>query len=77
MLSEAEIEALDNFLLYRTDEEDDDPDRDEGIIGISELDGFLTAIVVGRFSFPPRNGCRWFGGNLSRCGRVSKNFNIF
>jgi len=53
MLSEAEIEALDNFLLYRTDEEDDDPDRDEGIIGISELDGFLTAIVSGPVLIPP------------------------
>ncbi len=50
-LAEDEIDWLDEFLLNRLDVETSDAiaaaGGDEGIIGMSELDGFLTAIVSG------------------------------
>ena len=52
-LSEGEIELLDRFLLDRIDEDAETLDRDEGILNISELDGFLTAIVSGPIAIPP------------------------
>jgi uncharacterized protein len=46
-LGEDELEELDNLLLNRRghEDEEDDPDRDEGVFEIAGLDGFLTAIV--------------------------------
>jgi len=53
-LSDDEIDRLDHFLLNRVDDSDEeDPDRDEGVVGVSELDGFLTAIVSGPETVPP------------------------
>lgn len=54
-LTEQEISDLDDFLFHRVDDEDtEDPsDRDEGILNVSELDGFLTAIVSGPNLVPP------------------------
>lgn len=49
-LDEAEMDELDRFLLYRGESETDDTyveDSDEGILTLSELDGFFTAIVSG------------------------------
>jgi uncharacterized protein len=46
-LSDAEIELLDNFLLDRINNEENTANRNEGIISISELDGFFTAIISG------------------------------
>ena len=45
-LSDDELDHLDNFLLDRVDDADDE-NRDEGVLGVSELDGFLTAIASG------------------------------
>lgn len=47
------IDYLDHFLLYRIKEELDNNDYDEGILCISELDGFFTAIVSGPELIPP------------------------
>ncbi|MCO6512475.1 MAG: UPF0149 family protein [Aridibacter famidurans] len=47
-LTEKELDELDNFLLDRIPEgvaEEYDENLDEGILDISELDGFLTAVV--------------------------------
>lgn len=53
-LTDEELNELDEFLLNRvSDEHDDDPDFDCGIIDVSELDGFLTAIVSGPNVIPP------------------------
>ena len=55
-LSEQELARLDDFLLNRipeSEERDEDPDRDEGILDVSELDGFLTAIVSGPTTIVP------------------------
>ncbi len=55
-LSEAELERLGEFLLDRIPEDADadyTEDTDEGILDVSELDGFLTAIVSGPVMIPP------------------------
>ena len=52
-LTEAEIEQLSDFLLYRIDEDADTEGKDEGVLDISELDGMFTAIVSGPVMIPP------------------------
>ncbi|MCU7806992.1 MAG: UPF0149 family protein [Candidatus Thiodiazotropha sp. (ex Semelilucina semeliformis)] len=52
-LSDEEIELLEQILLYRIDEDVDTLDMDEGILDISTLDGFMTAIVSGPNMIPP------------------------
>ena len=44
-LDDDEIAWLEEFLLDRIDDDADTEGRDEGILNISELDGFLTAVV--------------------------------
>jgi len=52
-ISDKQLEELDRFLLERVDEETTDPDKDEGIIDLSELDGFFAAIVSSPEMIPP------------------------
>jgi uncharacterized protein len=52
-LSDEELDRLNAFLLERVPEERDDEDFDCGIIDVSELDGFLTAIVSGPNTIAP------------------------
>ena len=54
--TEAELDWLDDFLLNRIDDDTDVGDRDEGIIDLSSLDGFFTAVVSGPGMIPPS---RW------------------
>lgn len=53
ILSESEIERLDQFLLNRIDEDADTEGKDEGVFDVSMLDGFFTAIVSGPVMVPP------------------------
>src|SRR5262245_3009471 len=46
-LDDQELHDLDAFLLGRIDEDMDTEDQDEGILNVSELDGFFTALVSG------------------------------
>ena len=55
-LNDEEFDRLDRFLLDRIDEDADTEGKDEGLLDISELDGFFTAIVSGPTSIPPS---RW------------------
>lgn len=55
-LTDEELQALDEFLLDRIDEEEDTEGRDEGLLNVSELDGLFTAIVSGPTLIPPS---RW------------------
>jgi uncharacterized protein len=55
-LSDEELDRLDDFLLERIDEDAATDGRDEGVIGVSELDGFLTAVVSGPVTVMPS---RW------------------
>ncbi|MBT8429461.1 MAG: UPF0149 family protein, partial [Gammaproteobacteria bacterium] len=52
-LDDDEIEWLREFLLDRIDDDADTEGRDEGILDISELDGFLTAVVSGPVTVLP------------------------
>ena len=52
-LTDEELEFLDSFLLERFDGEDEVLGRDEGVVCLSELDGFLTAIVSGPTTVMP------------------------
>ena len=47
MLSEEEIDLLNNFMLDRIDDDADTQGKDEGVLDISELDGLMTAIISG------------------------------
>ena len=53
VLTEKELEFLDEFLLNRIDDEVYEENKDEGILDVSELDGFFTAIVSGPVVIPP------------------------
>lgn len=46
-LNDDELHALDRFLLNRFEDDTYTDDGDEGVLGISELDGMFTAIVSG------------------------------
>lgn len=52
-LSDEEIDRLDDFLLNRFDDETDTDGKDEGVLDISTLDGFLTALVSGPVAILP------------------------
>ena len=52
-LNDAEIDRLDRFLLDRIDEDADTEGKDEGVLDISELDGFFTALVSGPVIIQP------------------------
>ncbi len=53
ILTEADFETLDKFLLDRAHEDDYTEGMDEGVLDISGLDGFFTAIVSGPVMIPP------------------------
>lgn len=55
-LHDEEIDRLDRFLLDRIDEDADTEGKDEGLLGISDLDGFFAALVSGPVMVPPS---RW------------------
>ena len=44
-MNDEDLDYLDDFLLYRIDENTDTQGKDEGVLDLSELDGLLTAIV--------------------------------
>ncbi len=52
-LNDAEIEWLEDFLFERLDEDTDTSDLDEGVLCVSELDGFFTALVSGPVMLSP------------------------
>jgi uncharacterized protein len=52
-LNDEEFEYLDDFLLERIEDDADTHGKDEGVLGISELDGLFTAIVSGPMMIPP------------------------
>jgi uncharacterized protein len=52
-LEDWELDELDRFLLERLPDIQIDEERDEGLLGMSELDGFFTAIVSGPEAIPP------------------------
>ncbi len=55
-LTDEELDALGELLLDRVDESRLSEGSDEGVLDISELDGFLTAVVSGPVTLLPS---RW------------------
>lgn len=52
-LDQQELEWLDVFILERLDENTNTEGKDEGVLDVSELDGFFTAIISGPVMIPP------------------------
>lgn len=52
-LSDAELDRLDELLRNRIDDDAVEDDTDEGVVSVSELDGFLTAVVSGPVTLVP------------------------
>jgi uncharacterized protein len=74
MLTEKEIAYLERFLLDRIDENADTTGKDEGILGIAELDGFLTAIVSGPVMIPPSQWLPAVWGDYAPVWKDEKEF---
>lgn len=53
MLSQDELDRLNDFLLNRVPEDDECEEKDEGVIGVSMLDGFFTAIISNQHPIMP------------------------
>lgn len=53
LLTDKELDWLDNFLLDRIDEDAVTEGMNEGILNVSELDGLFTAVVSGPTVIPP------------------------
>ena len=73
-LNEEEIDQLDRFLLDRIDEEADTEGKDEGVLNISELDGFFTALVSGPVSVPSSRWLPTVWGDFEPTWKDQKNF---
>jgi len=76
-LSTAEIEHLNAFLTDRIPEDADasyTEDTDEGILGISELDGFFTAIVSGPVTVVPSQWLPAVWGDYEPVWNTEKEF---
>ncbi|MCU7862600.1 MAG: UPF0149 family protein [Candidatus Thiodiazotropha sp. (ex Lucinoma borealis)] len=52
-LNDTEMDELDSFLYDRVDEECYFEGKDEGLLGLAELDGYFTAIVSGPETIAP------------------------
>ena len=52
-LEDWELDELDRFLMERFPDEPADEGMDEGLLGMSELDGFFAAIISGPEPIPP------------------------
>jgi len=52
-LSDEEMDRLGDFLLDRIADDEDTTGKNEGVLDVSELDGFLTAIVSGPVAISP------------------------
>ncbi|GMQ92388.1 MAG: UPF0149 family protein YecA [Gammaproteobacteria bacterium] len=72
--SDEELERLDDFLLERIDEEADTEGKDEGVLVVSELDGFLTAIVSGPVMIPPSQWLPAVWGDFEPVWESEKDF---
>jgi uncharacterized protein len=74
MLSEDELEKLDQFLLDRIDEDADTEGKDEGVLVIPELDGLFTALISGPVVIPPSQWLPAVWGDFEPQWRTDKEF---
>jgi uncharacterized protein len=73
-LSDEEYERLDEFLLERIDDDADTNDQDEGVLDVSELDGFFTAIVSGPMTIMPSQWLPAVWGDFEPAWEDEKDF---
>lgn len=52
-LSDDELDDLQDLLVFRIPEDEDTEGRDEGVVILDELDGFLTALISGPIAVLP------------------------
>lgn len=64
-LNDEEMNELDHFLLERSDDSTYSEGQDEGLLGLSELDGFFTAIASGPEPIPPSEWMPAVWGDLA------------
>ncbi len=73
-LNEQEMDQLDQFMLYRIAEDAETESRDEGVLDISTLDGFFTALVSGPVMMPPSQWLAELWGDFEPDWRNEKEF---
>jgi uncharacterized protein len=73
-LSDHEYDRLDHFLLDRIDDDADTTDKDAGVLDISSLDGFFTAIVSGPVTVMPSQSLPAVWGDFEPVWRDEKEF---
>lgn len=76
-LTEQELSLLDDMLLNRNDDDEVAQGQDEGVLCISELDGFLTAIVSGPIVLPPSRWIPALWGDIEPAWEDAKEFETF
>lgn len=73
-LNENELDRLDRFLADRYSEDDDDENKDAGVLDVSELDGLLTAIVSGPETIQPSRWLPAVWGDYEPAWKSEKDF---
>lgn len=76
ILTEEEIEYLDEFLLERIDDDADTEGKDEGVLDITELDGLFTAVVSGPDMIPPSQWLPIVWGDFEPVWESEKDFEV-
>jgi len=75
-LTSEELDRLDDFLLNRIDDEENTEGKDEGIIDVSSLDGFFTAIVSSPVMTPPSRWLPAIWGDYEPLWKDEKEFSV-
>ena len=73
-LNDEEIDQLDRCLLDRVDDDADTEGKDEGLLGISDLDGFFTALVSGPVVILPSRWLPAVWGDFEPVWETTKDF---
>ena len=73
-LDDEELDRLDRFLIDLIDDDADTEGKDEGLLDVAELDGFLTAVVSGPISIPPSHWLPAVWGDFEPVWESEKDF---
>src|SRR5262249_22191446 len=73
-LTDDELDRLDRFLLDRVPEDADTEGKDESVLGISEPDGFLAAILSGPVALDPDRWLPVMYGDFAPVGSALEEF---
>jgi len=75
-LTAKEMDQLDDFLLTRVDDSVDEANKDEGVICLSGLDGYFTAIVSGPVACLPSQWILGLWGDFEPEGMSKAEFEV-